>query len=752
MAERTSTTGPARGCPAGEPDPFGPRLRSLRRRAGLSQEAAAARAGISTRALRDIEHGRVRRPQSRTLRHLAGALGLTDGERADLLAATRTGPPRGAGRPRLLILGPLALQRGRTPLPVTGPMLRRLLGLLALKHPGPATPLEITDVLWPAGPPDSHQSLVHTYVSQARRLLAPGGPANDPPPAVVRTPTGYLLAAPRSRLDLGHFDELLDRADRAHRTPDRAAAYESLTQALRWWRGPVLADADPALRQHPAAVAANGRRVRAALLHADTALLLRRPEEAVPVLADLVTTEPLHEGLHARLILTLAGSGEQAAALRVFTRLRDRLDGDLGVTPGAEVRDAHLRVLRRHLPLARQPDDAGPATHPAPAGRTAPADRPAPAGPPPAQLPAGTGTHVGRHRQLRVLDTLVAPDPARRPPLVVVVGPPGIGKTALVTHWAHTRREHFGDGQLFVDLRGHSRLPALRPADVLAQFLRALGTPPDHLPADEDEAAALYRTLLADRHMLIVLDNARDAEQVRPLIPGARDCAVVITSRSRLAGLVADNGARRLSLDALDPDEAGRLLGSIVGDCRVAAEPDAARGLARLCGGLPLAIRIAGANLVARDTGIADHCGGSAGDRGAARDTGIADHYAELAGDDLLGRLRVEGDGRSTVRAAYDLSYRALPADARRMFRLLSLLPGPDLTVDGAAALADSTTAEAAGLLASLADAHLVRERAAGRFGLHGLLHCYARELVGEEEAHTARQRLSRLTDRTASP
>ncbi|MFE7334280.1 BTAD domain-containing putative transcriptional regulator [Streptomyces griseus] len=692
----------------------GPRVQLLRRRAGLSQEAAASRAGVSTRALRDIERGRVRRPRPHTLRSLAEALELSGEELADLLtAAARTGAPRDTGRPRLLILGPLTLRRGRTPVPVTSPMLRRLLGLLALKHPGPATQREITDVLWPSGPPHSHPSLIHTYVSQVRRLLEPCGPRTDPPPTVVRTPTGYRLEASRSQIDLGHFDELLAQAERLRGASDPETVYASLAQALRCWRGPVLADADPVLHRHPASVAADERRVRAALLYADTALSLRRPEEAVPVLGDLVAAEPLHEGLHARLILALAACGEQAAALDVFGRLRDRLDEELGIEPGPEVRAAHLRVLRRQLPRAQRLD------------ATARAACTVGAGPVPAQLPAVTDTYAGRRHEMRVLDGLVHADPARRSHLAVVVGAPGIGKTALTTHWAHARREHFADGQLFVDLRGHSRLPALRPGDVLAQFLRALGTPPDELPEDEDEAAALYRTLLADRRLLIVLDNARDAEQVRPLIPGARGCAVVITSRSELSGLVSSDGARRIALDVLDPDEACRLLGGIVGACNVAAEDDAARRLVALCGGLPLAIRIAGANLVARN----------------AR---IADHTAELAGEGILDRLHIEGDRRSAVRSAFGLSYRVLPAGARRMFRLLGLIPGKEFTTEDAAALADSAPAAAAGLLTILADAHLVRQRAVGRYELDVLLRSYARELLrgdGEQDHGQGGQR-----------
>ncbi|MFD4127405.1 BTAD domain-containing putative transcriptional regulator [Streptomyces globisporus] len=739
MSDTASATADPQVGPGDEDErgTVGPRVQSFRRRAGLSQEAAASRAGISTRALRDIERGRARRPRVHTLRSLAGTLGLSDDELAGLLADARTGPPRDTGRPSLLILGPLVLRRGRTPVPVAGPMLRRLLGLLALKHPEPATQQEITDILWPSGPPRSHPSLIHTYVTQARRLLGPCGPRSTRPPTVVRTPTGYLLEASRNRVDLGHFDELLARAERLYDASDLEARYASLTEALRCWRGPVLADADPVLRRHPAAVAADDRRVRAALLHADTALLLRRSGEAVPLLADLVNTEPLHEGLHARLILALAGSGEQAAALQVFTRLRDRLDEELGIEPGTEIRAAHLRVLRPRQPVPRRTAHQAPAhrepahrteSHPTESRRT-PADGTAPAGPtpPPAQLPLGTRSFVGRRSQMRVLDTLVASDPARRPHIAVVVGAPGVGKTALATHWAHARRDHFRDGQLYVDLRGHSRPPALRPGDVLTQFLRALGAPPHALPAHppgEDEAAALYRTLLADKRLLIVLDNARDAEQVRPLLPGARGCAVVVTSRSRLAGLVSSDGARRIALDVLDPDEGRRLLGSIAGSCNVAAEEAAARRLVELCGGLPLAIRIAGANLVARNANVAAHCAELAG-----------------AGDGILDRLRIEGDRRSAVRSAFELSYRTLPDEARRMFRLLGQLPGPDLTVDAAAALAGTTPTASAALLARLADVHLVRERA-GRFGLDVLLRSYARELIGTDEAHTARRRL----------
>ncbi|MFD5649194.1 BTAD domain-containing putative transcriptional regulator [Streptomyces sp. NPDC127039] len=673
-------------------------------------------------------------------------------------------------------------------------MLRKLLGLLVLKAPQPATYREIVDVLWPSGPPESSRSLVHTYVSQVRQLLEPQrilddtgnahssrggnnkssmGSGENAAHSVERVPGGYRLRAEANQTDLGRFQDLVARARRTHDVGDLEIAHQSLALALQCWRGPVLSDVDPLFEQHPSAVLATEQRVEAALRYADASLTLGRPEQAVPVLWELSSSEPLHEGVHARLVLTLAGCGEQAAALRAYGTFRQRLDDQLGITPGRELQEAHLRVLRQQIPRPRRTHPggatsaAGPAaTGPASTGplafgqtaatgpdfigqaafaeadfgqagfdRTAPAQaassQTAPVHAKPSQLPAGTSAYVGRERQLRELDALLGVEPAVHGTVMTVVGPPGVGKTALALEWAQAHRDHFEDGQLFVDLRGHSPLPELGPADVLGRFLRALGVPPDGVPTGEEEAAALYRTLLAGRRMLVVLDNAGSVDQVRPLLPGGSRCHVLITGRSQLAGLVATEGARRLGLDVLHAFEAQALLGRILGETRTAAEPDAVVRLAQLCGGLPLALRIAAANLMANPT------------------LSIARYCTELAGGSLIGGLQVEGDERSTVRAAFDLSYLALPEPARRAFRLLSFVPGSDVTDEGATALIGAPAAQASRLLRRLAHSHLVQEPTPGRFGLHDLLRSYARELAGDEEPQAVLRLLDWYLTRT---
>jgi tetratricopeptide (TPR) repeat protein/DNA-binding XRE family transcriptional regulator len=352
----------------------------------------------------------------------------------------------------------------------------------------------------------------------------------------------------------------------------------------------------------------------------------------------------------------------------------------------------------------------------------------------PAQLPADVAGFTGRARHLAVLDALLSEGDG---PAAVVIGAiagtAGVGKTALAVHWSHRARDRFPDGQLFVNLRGFAATPPLRPIEALTRFLHALGVPPEQVPMDVEEAAALYRSLLAERRMLVVLDNASEPDQVRPLLPGSPLCRVLVTSRDEMAGLVARDGARRLGLHVLAAPESHDLLGRLLGPERAAAQPQQLAELAELCAHLPLALRIAAANL----------------DRGGYPTVG--DYVAELRAADRLVALAVDGDAQAAVRAAFDLSYANLPESTRRLFRLVGLVPGPDVTPDAAAALLDATSEEARQLLSRLADAHLI-ERTAGaeprspdrprrdRFTCHDLLREYAREQAMTQESGTRRQ------------
>jgi tetratricopeptide (TPR) repeat protein len=306
--------------------------------------------------------------------------------------------------------------------------------------------------------------------------------------------------------------------------------------------------------------------------------------------------------------------------------------------------------------------------------------------------------------------------------VVVISGMAGVGKTTLALHWAQRVRDRFPDGQLYVNLRGYASSSPVRPVAALAGFLQALGVPADQVPVEPEPAAGRYRSLLADRRVLAVLDNASAIEQVRPLLPGGPGCLVLVTSRERLAGLVALEGAAHLNLEVLDPAEAGELLGRVLGTERVEAEPAAVAELARWCGFLPLALRVAAANLALHPQ------------------RRIAAEAAELASGDRLAALAVDQDEQSAVRAAFDHSYTGLPAEARRLFRLLGLVPGPHVTADAAAALGGTSRAEASRLLNRLASAHLVDQPAPGRYTLHDLVRLYAADRAEHEETAEDRQ------------
>ncbi|MFC0526921.1 BTAD domain-containing putative transcriptional regulator [Phytohabitans kaempferiae] len=674
-------------------------LRRYRLAAGLSQQELATGAAVSVRTIRDIEHERVDTPRAPSLRRLAEALGLAAPDRERLLAAV-PGPRAEAAADRHLraeVLGPLSVRTGGSAVDLGPAPQRDLLALLAIQPGRVVSRDEIVDVLWGDQPPKTCLSMVQTYVGRLRVRLDPDREPRSPGKVIRLAGDGYTLDLAADELDLARFSDL---AERGTAEPYSAAAVDLLDRALRCWRGPVLAGASPRLRSHPAAVAAARQRVRVALAYADLAADLGLHAAAVARLQELAPDEPLHEGVAAKLMVALAGSGERAAALSLFTEVSRRLADDLGVEPSAELRDTHLRILRQEQVVR-------------------------PAAPRPRQLPAAVPGFTGRTSHLERLDALL---PVARSPqgtavmITAIDGTAGVGKTALAVHWAHRVADRFPDGQLYVNLRGFDPAGPVPPDEAVRGFLDALHVPAQRMPVGLDAQAALYRSLLAGRRMLVVLDNARDADQVRPLLPGSPGCLVIVTSRDQLAGLVAAEGAHPVPLDLLGPAEAGNLLAGRLGADRIAAEPAAVAAIVEACARLPLALVIVAAR--------AATCPGIS----LAR---LAEELREARGglDAFSGT-----DPATDVRAVFSWSYRALSEATARLFRLLGLHPGADLTASAAASLAGMPVRQVRPLLAELVRARLLAEQAPGRFAFHDLLRAYAAELSAETDPDAERQ------------
>jgi DNA-binding SARP family transcriptional activator len=599
------------------------------------------------------------------------------------------------------VLGPVRARAGESEVAITARRERTLLAALLLQ-PNRVVPLDqLVDAIWPAKPPRDPRGHVQGCVHRLRQLLASAG---IPGEVIVTGQGGYRAVLHPEQLDLLEFRRLVAEARAASGAgrPDQAAGRYHAALAL--WRGPALSDVDSHLvRQAAAALDEERLQVLEERIRAD--LDAGAAGELVGELTGLIRQHPHREGLHGALMLALYRSGRQADALAAYRHARDLIRDELGSEPGPELQKLHQAILRHDPALV-----ASPPRRPKPAGREAPVPR---------ELPADVAGFTGRTGALKALDEMssASSDIAAGPVVIsAIAGTAGVGKTAVAVHWAHRVADRFPDGQPYLNLRGYSSGEPMRAVEALAALLRSLGTLPERIPTEEDQAAALYRTVMADRRVLVVLDNARSVDQVRPLLPGSHGCLVLVTSRDRLAGLVARNGARQLSLDVLPPEEAFALLTRILGADRTAAEPAATAELARVCAYLPLALRIAAAHLSDRT------------------DLVIAAYIAELADSDPVTSLRVDGDDETAVRTALDRSYLSLPEPTRRMFRLLGVVPGPDFTAMAAAALAGSTVNDAAQHLRNLARAHLIDEYTPGRYTFHDLLRVYARELAIAEK------------------
>jgi len=575
---------------------------------------------------------------------------------------------------------------------------RIVLAVLLVEAGRRVTVDRLVDEVWGERPPRTAVSTLRGYAMHLRRALG-GGPDG---PLLTRA-GGYELHIADGDVDSQVFDTRVDTGRRYLAGGQFDDGIAQLTEALALWQGPPLSDVPPSSTVCAEATRLEQRRLAALEDQLGAQLDLGRHADVVDVLHGLVSQHPLRERLWLHLMLALYRSGRGAEALAAYQAARRALVDEYGIEPGPELRELQQTVLAGDQPPT--------------AIRAAPTSAWA-GGPIPAQLPADVPGFTGRAAALRRLDAL-RPEGAFG--ISTISGTAGVGKTALAVHWAHRVRDRYPDGQLYVNLRGYAPGAPVGADEVLARFLHALGVPADDVPAEPDEAAALYRSLLAERRVLVLLDNAGHPDQVRPLLPGSTGCHVLVTSRDHLAGLVARDGAVGLDLEVLEPGEAVAVLAHLLGADRVAAEPEATAELARLCGHLPLALRIAAANLAA-------HPG-----------TPIAAAAAELAHGDRLAALDVEGDAEAGVRAAFDLSYAALSSAARRLFRLLGLLPGSDLGVPVAAALADVPVATASRLLDRLAGTHLLERTAPGRYALHDLLRLYAAERTAAEDGDDER-------------
>ncbi|MER7845672.1 AfsR/SARP family transcriptional regulator [Kitasatospora sp. NPDC096077] len=601
-------------------------------------------------------------------------------------------------------------------LAVGSPKRRSLLAMLLL-HPGlPVGVDRLTEALWDERPPRHARTVIHNHVSGLRALLAAHGAAA----AGVELATdgsGYLLRAPAAAVDAGRFERYL-RTARAAREPGAAVA--ALGEALALWHGPALAGTEPSLPLLCAARSLEELRLAAVEELARAHGRLGDHGAAAGVLAVEAALNPLRESLVAALMLALGRAGRRSEALEWFRRTRRTLAEQLGIDPGAELVEAHAVLLR-----SETAPKAGPVAVPAPV--SAPVSAPVPpataagpavAAPAPGPFPRRPRGFSGREGELAALDRA-----ARSPgAIAVVTGGAGIGKTALAVHWAHLHRAEFPDGQLFVDLCGHSQLPERPTGAVLRELLLALGLPAEQMPSSPAALAARYRELTYGRRMLIVLDNARRSEQVRPLLPDGDDCVTLVTSRDRLGGLVATDAARPVPLAELSAPQSVTLLattlGPDLGPDLVGSEPEAAARLARLCDGLPLALRLAAARIATCPSlGLA----------------ALADELADEQG--RLGLLEVED---TSVAAALALTVQHLSVPARRLFRQLGTHTGTTLDSRTAAALADCALPQAAGALEQLATAHLVVEIGRDAYTLHDLVRLYARSLpagAGGDEA-----------------
>jgi DNA-binding SARP family transcriptional activator/tetratricopeptide (TPR) repeat protein len=598
---------------------------------------------------------------------------------------------RGQPAVRFLLLGPWAVHRGEEPVSVPPGPMRVVLGLM-LVSPGQSMSADtLATRIWPTRMPARARPMVHTYIARLRRVLGPQ--------ALRTTPTGYRLAVPPDQVDLWQFRDLLGRAAVTESPPEQLRL---LRAALNLWRGQPFSAVDSEWLQQEVVPRLEEEWFAATERRIDLETRTEHPGAFLPELTDLARRYPTRESLWLRLIEALHRSGRRADALETYQRLRIGLAEKLGIEPGETLQKVHRRILADGTATSAEPAAATPT----PAeGRVA------------RQLPHDVANFSSRSElaQLHRLMPAIRRDEQRSTHVVVLEGTAGIGKTTLAVHWAHQIAPAYPDLQLYLNLRGYGPGEPMSPSSAAETLLRGLGVRSDVIPQGAQERAALLRSTLAGRRVLVLLDNARDADQVRPLFPGA-DGLVIVTSRRQLPGLSIRDGAYRVTLGPLPPHEALALLAAAFGPERVAAEQEAATRIVELCAGLPLALAI-----------VAERAQRAGGLTGVVR--ALVDERLRV---DVFGDG--EGDPHIDLWVALSWSYRTLSADAAAMFRRLGLHPADDISLAAAAALAGVEEGRARQLLDQLVAAHLVRQRQPRRYELHDLVRWYAHEQAQRDE------------------
>jgi DNA-binding SARP family transcriptional activator/tetratricopeptide (TPR) repeat protein len=609
------------------------------------------------------------------------------------------------------LLGPLEVRQDGVVIPVRPGKQRAVLAALLL-NAGRLTPAEdLISTLWGLEPPVSARPSLHNSVMRLRQALGAPGAAR-----ILTQPGGYSVRLGPGELDVSRFETLVDTARTAVRDGRWEVAAARADSALALWRGEPLADVEADLLAGREVPRLTELWLQAQEACAEGRLGLGRPAEVISGLRRLADSHPLREHLHALLMLALYRAGRQGEALACYQQARQVLISELGTEPGRE-----LRRLQQQI-LGADPALVAPLREPG---------RPAREVPVPRELPGPVMHFVGREDEMRRLTGLLDGEGGPGPGALLISaigGTAGVGKTALAVEWARRVVSRFPDGQLYVNLHGYDPEEPMAAADALARFLRALGVPGPDIPEDASERAARFRSLLAGRRMLVVLDNAEQVEQVRPLLPGSSGCVTLVTSRDSLAGLVARDGAIRVDLDLLPATQAVRLLRELIG-ARVDADPDAAEALAVGCARLPLALRVAAEVAVARPA------------------ASLAEMVAELTDQQRrLDLLDAGGDPRTGVRAVFSWSCQHLDPAPAALFRGFGLHPGQETDQYAAAALVDATLDDVGRRLAALAGAHLIQGAGPGRFLLHDLLRAFAAELAAahgrDSERYAALSRL----------